>query len=102
MGTIPASYLLALPAVLFAIGFLGVIIRRDFLSMLIGVEIMLNAAGLAFVIAGAVWSQPDGQVVFLCILAVAAVELSIGLALIIQIHRRLRSVDSDALKDLKD
>lgn len=101
MDTIPVPYLMALPALLFAIGFLGVVIRRDLIFMLIGVEIMLNAAGLAFVIAGAVWGQPDGQVMFLFILAMAAVELSIGLALIIQIHRRLKTLDSDALSGMK-
>jgi NADH-quinone oxidoreductase subunit K len=101
MTTVPVSYLLAFPAVLFAIGFFGVIARRDLIYMLIGVEIMLNAAGLAFVIAGAAWSQPDGQVMFLFILAMAAVELSIGLALIIQIHRRLKTLNGDDLRSMR-
>ena len=101
MTTIPVSYLLALPAVLFSIGFLGVLIRRDLIFMLLGVEIMVNAAGLAFVIAGASWAQPDGQIMFLFILAMAAVELSIGLALIIQIHRRLKTLDSNNVRGMR-
>jgi NADH-quinone oxidoreductase subunit K len=92
---------LVLAAVLFIIGLAGVMARRNIIVILMSIEIMMNAAGLAFVVAGARWGQPDGQVVFIFILAVAAAEISVGLALILQIHRRLRSLDSDDISDMK-
>jgi NADH-quinone oxidoreductase subunit K len=63
---------------------------------LMSIEIMLNAAGLAFVAAGARWGQPDGQIVFLFILAMAAAEVSVGLAVVLRIYHLFRSLDSDA------
>ena len=60
---------------LFALGLAGVLVRRNLIFMLMSIEIMLNAAGLAFVVAGARWGQPDGQVMFLFILAMAAAEV---------------------------
>ena len=62
-------------------GWSGVLVRRNVIFMLMSIEIMLNAAGLAFVVAGARWRQADGQVMFLFILAMAAAEVSVGLAL---------------------
>ena len=64
-------------------------------------EVMLNAAGLAFVVAGSRWDQADGQVVFLFILAMAAAEVSVGLALVMQIYRRFKSLDADALSGMR-
>lgn len=64
-------------------------------------EVMLNAAGLAFVVAGSRWGQADGQVVFLFILAMAAAEVSVGLALVMQIYRRFKSLDADALSGMR-
>lgn len=93
---------LILAALLFLTGLLGVLIRRNILFMLMSVEIMFNAAGLAFVLAGARWGAPDGQVMLIFILAMAATEVSVGLALILQMHRMFRSVDSDVLRILKD
>jgi NADH-quinone oxidoreductase subunit K len=69
--------------------------------MLLSVEVMLNAAGLAFVVAGARWSQVDGQVMFLFILSMAAAEISVGLALVLRLHRRRRTLDADAASDMK-
>ena len=65
------------------------------------IEVMLNAAGLAFVAAGARWGQPDGQVVFLFILAMAAAEVSVGLALVLELHRQYKSLDTDAISRMK-
>ena len=62
---------------------------------------MLNAAGLAFVVAGSRWHQADGQVVFMFILAMAASEVSVGLALVLQIYRRFKSLDVDALSEMR-
>ena len=64
--------------------------------MLMSVEIMLNAAGLAFVVAGAKWQQADGQVMFMFILAMAAAEVAVGLALILQMYRQVKTLDVDA------
>lgn len=88
-------------AILFALGLIGLLVRRDLLFVLMSIEIMLNAAGLAFVAAGSRWEQPDGQVMFLFILAVAAAEVSVGLALVLQLYRRLGTVDSDAASAMK-
>lgn len=93
---------LFLAAVLFSIGLIGILVRRNLMFMLMSVEIMLNAAGLAFIIAGSRWGQADGQVMFLLILTLAAAEVGVGLGLILQINRRHRSLDADVLNQLKE
>ena len=82
-----------LPALLFLTGLTGLLVRRDIIFMLMSVEIMLNAAGLAFIVAGSAWGQADGQVMFLFILTMAATEVAVGLALIIQLFMKFKSVD---------
>jgi NADH-quinone oxidoreductase subunit K len=64
-------------------------------------EVMLNAAGLAFVVAGSRWHQADGQVVFLFILAVAAAEVAVGLGLVLQVYRHFGSLDVDKLSGMR-
>ena len=76
---IPMHHVLLLAGVLFSCGLLGLMLRRNIIFMLMSLEIMLNAAALAFVAAGARWGQADGQVVFLLILSVAAAEVAVGL-----------------------
>jgi NADH-quinone oxidoreductase subunit K len=95
MATVPVEAGLVLAAVLFALGVLGVLVRRNILFILMSVEIMLNAAGLAFVVAGARWQQPDGQVMFLFVLSMAAAEVSVGLALVLQLYHRFETLDAD-------
>lgn len=102
IATVNLSHVLVLAAILFGLGALGVVIRRNVLFMLISVEIMLNAAGLAFIVAGAKWMQADGQVMFLFILTMAAAEVSIGLALIMQIYHQHKTLDIDKLNNLKN
>jgi NADH-quinone oxidoreductase subunit K len=63
---------------------------------LMSIEVMLNAAGLAFVVGGSRWMQPDGQVIFIFILATAAAEVSVGLALLLQLYHQYKSLDADA------
>lgn len=92
---------LILASILFALGLIGVMVRRNMLFILMSVEIMLNASGLAFVAAGSRWMQADGQVMFLFILTMAAAEVAVGLALILQIHHRLKTVDADAVSKMK-
>jgi len=96
MASVPMEHGLALAGVLFALGLAGLLTRRNIIFMLMSIEIMLNAAGLAFVVAGARWAQADGQVMFIFILAVAAAEVSVGLALVLQIFQRFRTLDADA------
>ncbi len=88
---------LALSAVLFALGLTGVLVRRNLIFILMSVEIMLNAAGLAFVVAGARWGAPDGQVMFIFLLTVAAAEVAVGLALLILHFGRRKTLDADAI-----
>ena len=98
---IPIEMVMLLAVLLFVLGIAGAIIRKNIIFMLLSVEVMLNAAGLAFIAAGAQWAQPDGQVMFIFILSMAAAEVSIGLALILQIHHQHKSLDIDKLKELK-
>ena len=97
MNTIPLESGLILAGVLFMLGLISVMVRRNVIFMLISVEIMLNAAGLAFIVAGSRWVQPDGQVMFIFILTMAAAEVSVGLALILQIYHQVKTLDSDAV-----
>ncbi len=92
---------LLLAVILFALGLFGVLLRRNILFILLSIEIMLNAAGLAFVVAGARWSQADGQVMFIFILSVAAAEVAVGLALVMQIYHRWKTLDVDAATGMK-
>ncbi len=102
MNHLNAHTVLIVAAVLFVLGLIGTLTRKNVIFMLISVEIMLNAAGLAFVAAGAKWQQPDGQVMFLFILAMAAAEVSIGLALVLQIQHQNKTLDVGDLKALRD
>lgn len=101
MIDIPLEYGLLVAGILFFLGFLGVMVRRNIVFMLMSVEIMLNAAGLAFVLAGSHWVQPDGQVMFIFILTMAAAEVSVGLALILQLYKHYKTLDTDAITKLK-
>ena len=101
MSSIPFEHGLALAAILFVLGLISVLIRRNIIFMLISVEIMLNAAGLAFIVAGARWGQADGQVMFIFIVTMAAAEVSVGLALILQIYHQLKTLDSDAANKMQ-
>ncbi|GAJ28476.1 NADH-quinone oxidoreductase subunit NuoK [Acidomonas methanolica] len=93
---------LAIAVVLFVLGLLGVMVRRNLLFMLISVEIMLNAAGLAFIAAGTRYHMADGQVMFLMILAYAAAEAAVGLAIVLRMHAAGRAtLDADTGNRLK-
>ncbi len=92
---------LILAGVLFALGLTGLLVRRNVLFVLMSLEIMLNAAALAFVAAGSRWVQPDGQIMFILIVSLAAAEACVGLALVLQVYRRYQSLDTDALAGMK-
>ncbi len=97
---IPLEHLLILASLLFLLGLTGVLIRRNVLFMLMSLEIMMNACGLAFVAAGAHWAEADGQIMYMLVLSVAAAEVAIGLGLILQLERRYRHLDIDAASEL--
>jgi NADH-quinone oxidoreductase subunit K len=92
---------LILAAILFALGLVGILARRNLVFVLMSIEIMLNAAGLAFVVAGSRWGQADGQVMFLFILAMAAAEVSVGLALLLLLYHQKKALDIDAASRMK-
>ena len=101
MIALPMDFGLGLAVLLFSIGLVGVLIRRNIILMLLSIEVMLNASGLAFVIAGAHWQQPDGQIMFIFIITVAAAEVAVGLALVLLLYHRLKTLDVDAMNKLK-
>ena len=86
---------------MFALGLTGLLVRRNVIFILMSLEVMLNAAGLAFVVAGSRWGQPDGQIVFIFILSMAAAEVSVGLALVLQLFRRFKTLDADAASEMR-
>jgi len=80
---------------------IGLLARRNLLFILMSLEVMVNSAGLAFVVAGSRWGQADGQVMFIFILSMAAAEVSVGLALLLQLCRRYRTLDIDAISQMR-
>jgi len=101
MSQVPMQHVLILAAILFMLGLAGLLTRRNLIFTLMSIEIMLNASGLAFVAAGARWAQPDGQVMFLFILSMAAAEVSIGLAFVLLFHKRQLALDVDAASEMR-
>ena len=101
MSPIPMQHVLILAAILFLLGLAGLLTRRNLIFTLMCIEIMLNASGVAFVAAGSRWGQPDGQVMFLFILAMAAAEVSVGLAFVLLFHRRQAALDVDTASELR-
>ena len=101
MASVSLAAVLILAAVLFLIGFIGLLTRRNLIVALASIEIMLNAAGLAFVAGGARWGRADGQVMFLFILTMAAAEVAVGLALAIRFRTVLGALDVDKADEMK-
>ncbi len=101
MNPAMAQNALLLAGVLFLTGLAGVLVRRNIIFMLLSLEVMFNAAGLAFIAAGARWGQPDGQVMTLVILAVAAAEVAVGLALVLLMQKRFKTLNTDAAAEMK-
>lgn len=102
MLTVPVETQLIFAGILFFLGLIGVLVRRNMIYMLMSIEIMFNSAGLVFIIASTHWKQPDGQVMFIFILTITAVEVAIALALILQVYHHFKTLDSDAVNNLKD
>jgi NADH-quinone oxidoreductase subunit K len=102
MVTVSIDIQILFAGMLFLTGLVGFLVRRNIIFMLMSIEIMLNSAALVFVIAGSRWMEADGQVMFIFILTVSAAEVSVGLALILQMYHRYRTLDADALRKLRD
>lgn len=98
---VPASYYLALSAVLFVIGILGVLLRRNALVLFMSLELMFNAGNLAFVTFARMFGNLEGQLIVFFVMAVAAAEVAVGLALIVAIFRSRQSIDLDELHNMK-
>jgi NADH-quinone oxidoreductase subunit K len=102
IGTLEPSLVLTFSALIFFIGLLGVLIRRNILIVLMSIELMLNAVNLTFVTFSKMHGQMDGQLAVFFIIVVAAVESAVGLGLVISLFRTLKTVDTDKLQLLKD
>ncbi len=99
--TVPLPYYLALAGVLFAIGVMGVVLRRNVIVIFMSIEIMLNAANLAFVAIARELHSMDGQVMVFFVMTVAAAEAAVGLAIILASFRNRTTVNADEMSLLK-
>jgi NADH-quinone oxidoreductase subunit K len=99
--SVPIGYFVILSAILFALGVLGVLIRRNVIVMFMSVELMLNAANLALIAFARQRAAMDGQVFVFFIIGVAAAEVAVGLALIVAIFRTKHSIDVDQISGLR-
>jgi NADH-quinone oxidoreductase subunit K len=98
---ITLNHYLVLSAVLFAIGSSGIFLRRNIITLLLSVEIMLNAVNLTFVAVGRYNGSVEGQVISFFVMAVAAAEAAVGLALVIALFRHRETLSPDAFTSLK-
>jgi len=101
MGGVTLTHYLVLSALLFAIGTAGVFLRRNVITILLSIEIMLNAVNLTFVAAGRQFASVDGQVIVFFVMTVAAAEAAVGLALVIGLFRHRESLNPEAFTSLK-
>ena len=98
---IPLSHYLIVSAILFTLGTTGVFLRRNLITLLLSVEIMLNAVNLAFVAFGRQWVDVDGQIITFFVMTVAAAEAAVGLALVISLFRHKETLVPEAFTSLK-
>ena len=95
------NHYLALSAILFTIGTLGVFLRKNVITVLLSIEIMLNAVNLTFIAAGRQFAAVDGQVIVFFVMTVAAAEAAVGLAIVIALFRHRESLNPEAFTSLK-
>ena len=98
---IPLGHYLIVSAILFAIGTAGVFLRRNLITILLSIEIMLNAVNLSFVAFGRSHGTVDGQIITFFVMTVAAAEAAVGLAIVIALFRHRESLNPDAFTSLK-
>ena len=97
----PLSHYLIVSAILFSIGTAGVFMRRNLITILLSIEIMLNAVNLSFVAFGRHWGDVDGQIIVAFVMTVAAAEAAVGLAIVVALFRHRESLNPDAFTSLK-
>ncbi|QCI15854.1 NADH-quinone oxidoreductase subunit NuoK [Buchnera aphidicola] len=97
---ISVFYGLFLSLILFILGLISLILRRNILFILISLEIMINAASLALIVVGSYWHQADGQIMYIFSITLAAAEASIALALLLQLYRRHKTLNIDMLSEM--
>ena len=97
----PISYYLALSAVLFGLGAIGFVVRRNIITIFMSIELMLNAVNLAFIAFARAWGQLQGQVFVFFVIVVAAAEAAVGLAIVIVISRNRHSLNVERINLLK-
>jgi NADH-quinone oxidoreductase subunit K len=97
----PLGHYLILSAILFSIGTAGVFMRRNLITILLSIEIMLNAVNLSFVAFGRHWGNVDGQIIVAFVMTVAAAEAAVGLAIVVALFRHRESLNPDAFTSLK-
>ena len=98
---ITLTHYLVLSAILFSIGTVGVFLRRNLITLLLSIEIMLNAVNLTFVAAGRYVGSVDGQIIVFFVMTVAAAEAAVGLALVIALFRHKETLSPDVFTSLK-
>ena len=98
---IPLSHYLILSGILFSIGVFGVITRRNVIIILLSIELMLNSANLSFVASSNAWGNLEGQVVSLFVIAIAASEVAVGLAIAVLLFRNRGTLDPNEAQTLK-
>ena len=98
---VPVGHYLALSAVLFSIGALGVLLRRNLIVVFMAIELMLNAVNLSFVAFGRAFGTVEGQIIVFFVMTVAAAEAAVGLAIVIALFRHRESLNPDAFTALK-
>lgn len=98
---VPLEHLIILSTILFLLGLTCVVVRRNLIMILIGVEIMLNAVGLTLVGASAFWQQIDGQIMVIFLMAMTSAEVSISLAMVVYLQRRKNSIDIRAFDEMR-
>ena len=101
MQSVPMEHGLLLAAILFVLGMVGVLTRRNLVFILMSLEIMLNATGLAFIVAASRWGQVDGQIMFLMIISLAAAEVAVALGLVLQLFHQRKTLDINVLGEMK-
>jgi NADH-quinone oxidoreductase subunit K len=101
MVSIPLEYGLGLAVVLFGLGLMGVLVRRNIVFILLSIEVMLNACGLAFVVVGSYLNEPDGQVMYFFILTMAAAEVAVGLGLVMQMYHKFSTLDTNSANRMR-
>jgi NADH-quinone oxidoreductase subunit K len=100
---VPLGHLLLFASILFVLGLICVLIwRSNVIMLLIGIEIMLNSAMLVFVAGSYSWGMADGQIFALMIIAMTSAEVSLALAMVVYLHRRKKTVNVDAFRELRD